>query len=246
MHAFTSSRAGGVSHTPFDDGSGSGNGGLNLGTHVGDDLPHVIENRARLRAILPSTLTWLTQVHGSTVVRLNGGYLFDIDSNAKELVADASFTTDAGVVCAVMTADCLPILLADRAGSAVGAAHAGWRGLAGGVIQATVAAMRRAGAGELTAWLGPAIGPTAFEVGGEVRDAFVTPMRQAAAAFRTISGKDGKFMADIYLLSRMILASQGIEEVSGGDRCTYRESDRFFSYRRDGITGRMASVIWID
>jgi YfiH family protein len=150
-----------------------------------------------------------------------------------------------------MTADCLPVLLAAMDGTVVGAAHAGWRGLANGVLNQTVAAMRAAGAGEITAWLGPAIGPDEFEVGGEVLEAFVAGARDAGerqrvqAAFRPIPGKPGKYLADIYALGRLFLARDGVVRVSGGNRCTVRERATFYSYRRDGVTGRQASMIWL-
>ena len=158
--------------------------------------------------------------------------------------ADASVSRRPGAVCVVMTADCLPVLLCDRAGSVVGAAHAGWRGLQGGVIEATVAAMQ-VPPSDIIAWLGPAIGPTAFEVGDEVRAAFVDAEPGAAAAFRP-GVQSGKWLADIYLLARLRLQSLGVSGVFGGDLCTVTDRQRFFSYRRDGVTGRMASLVWLD
>ena len=245
VHAFTTSRVGGASVTPFDDGSGTGCGGFNMGDHTGDDPGHVQKNRAILQGFLPSAPVWLHQVHGPTVIQLRSALQRGFDATAEKLIADASFTTCSGVVCAVMTADCLPVLLSDCTGTVVAAAHAGWRGLISGVLENTVAAMRRAGAGELTAWLGPSIGPTAFEVGEDVRDAFVSQLGNAESAFQSIAGKNGKFLADIYELCRLILFDVGIVKVSGGDQCTFTDSEKFFSYRRDGQTGRMASVIWI-
>ena len=231
--ALSSTRRGGVSIGPYDDGADGG--GLNLGLHVGDEAAAVEQNRARLQAALPGAPTWLNQVHGARVV----------DAAAVDGVpdADASFTTRPGVVCAIMTADCLPVLFADRAGSVVGAAHAGWRGLAQGVLQNTVMRMREAGAGDITAWLGPAIGPEAFEVGAEVRAAFADADPAAAAAFAARPG--GKYLADIYLLARLALAGCGVSQASGGSFCTVREADRFYSYRRDRVSGRMASMVWI-
>ncbi|WP_153161436.1 peptidoglycan editing factor PgeF [Zoogloea sp. 1C4] len=227
VRALSTTRAGGVSVAPYDS--------LNLGTHVGDDPANVAANRAQVRRIVPSEPAWLNQVHGTAVV----------DAAAVDGVpdADASVSRTPGAVCVVMTADCLPVLLCDRAGSVVGAAHAGWRGLHGGVIEATVAAMQVAPA-DVIAWLGPAIGPTAFEVGDEVRAAFVATDAIADAAFKP-AGQPGKWLADIYLLARQRLAALGVTAVYGGDCCTVSESRRFFSYRRDGVTGRMASLVWL-
>ena len=231
--ALSTTRRSGVSLAPYDDGAGGG--GLDLGLHVGDDAARVAQNRARLRAALPAEPVWLSQVHGANVV----------DAAEVEGVpeADASYTTRPGVVCAIMTADCLPVLLADRAGAVVAAAHAGWRGLAAGVLQNTVARMREAGAVDIVAWLGPAIGPQRFEVGPEVRAAFIDCNAAAGAAFAEQG--NGKYFADIYQLARLALASCGVREVSGGDQCTVTEESLFYSYRRDGVTGRMASLIWI-
>ena len=233
VRALSTTRRGGLSAPPYDDGAGGG--GLNLGLHVGDDAATVGQNRARLQAQLPGTPVWLNQVHGASVV--------DAAGVAGLPDADASFTTRPGVVCAIMTADCLPVLFADRAGAVVGAAHAGWRGLAQGVLQNTVARMREAGAGDITAWLGPAIGPLSFEVGAEVRAAFAEANPAAAAAFA--AQPDGKYLADIYLLARLALAGCGVRQVGGGGFCTVGEAGRFYSYRRDRVTGRMASLVWI-
>ena len=220
-------REGGVSSPPWDS--------LNLGDHVGDDAAHVAENRARLRVQLPAEPAWLKQIHGATVV----------DAGSDVLTADASVTRQAGCVCAVLTADCLPVLFCDRAGRVVAAAHAGWRGLAQGVLEATVAAMQ-VPPGEVLAWMGAAIGPRAFEVGDDVRLAFVTQHPEAAAAFvPDPSGVPGKWLADIYQLARIRLNRVGVQEIYGGGRCTFNEADRFYSYRRDGVTGRMASLIWL-
>ncbi len=227
VRALSTTRAGGVSVAPYDS--------LNLGTHVGDDPANVAANRAQVRRIVRSEPAWLNQVHGTVVV--------DAASVAGVPDADASVSRTPGAVCVVMTADCLPVLLCDRAGSVVGAAHAGWRGLHGGVIEATVAAMQVAPA-DVIAWLGPAIGPTAFEVGDEVRAAFVAVDAIADAAFKP-AGQPGKWLADIYLLARQRLAALGVTAVYGGDCCTVSESRRFFSYRRDGVTGRMASLVWL-
>jgi len=229
-------RLGGVSPAPYDDGAGGG--GLNLGLHVADAAAHVARNRAVLRAELPAEPVWLSQVHGSIVVDAATA----LDAAAGVPVADASFAAQPGVVCAIQTADCLPVLFADVSGRVVGAAHAGWRGLAAGVLEDTAEAMRTAGAGEITAWLGPAIGPEQFEVGQEVVDAFVARSAGAASAFRP---RGGKYLADIYALARQALARAGVVRVSGGDRCTVTERETFYSYRRDKVTGRQASLIWI-
>jgi polyphenol oxidase len=228
VRATVTTRAGGVSHTPYDS--------FNLATHVGDDPAAVRENRARLRAALTlrAEPLWLKQVHGVTVV--------DAAHAGTEPEADGAFVTQPGAVCAVLTADCLPVLLCNRAGTKVAALHAGWRGLAGGVIEAGVKALGAPGS-DLLAWLGPAIGPEVFEVGPEVRTAFVQHDAQAASAFR--AARDGKYLADIYLLARLRLQRLGVAAVSGGGFCTVTERARFFSYRRDGATGRMAALIWL-
>lgn len=236
VRAISTTRGGGFSPAPFDDGAQGG--GLNLGLHVSDDPDWVRLNRAALRASLPSDPGWLTQVHGNIVLDAAGV------GDAPQ--ADASVTDQPGVVCAILTADCLPVLFCDVAGTVVGAAHAGWRGLAGGVLQNSVAAMRKKGAGEIMAWLGPAIGPRQFEVGKEVVDAFVGSNPLTADAFTARSTPAGKYMADLYQLARLVLAGQGVTQVAGGTHCTVTERDRFYSYRRDGQTGRMATLIWLD
>lgn len=227
VRAVQTLRSGGCSPLPWDS--------FNLGDHVGDDPGRVAANRATLRALLPAEPLWLTQVHGISVVDAGAA------SPARE--ADAAFARQPGKVCAVMTADCLPVLFCDRAGTIVAAAHAGWRGLASGVLEATVRAMA-VRPGELLAWLGPAIGPQAFEVGDEVRAAFLAHDPEAARAF--VPHGVGKCLADIYLLARQRLQAAGVGSISGGDYCTVSDTDRFFSYRRDGVTGRQASLIWLD
>ncbi|MFM2086540.1 MAG: peptidoglycan editing factor PgeF [Pseudomonadota bacterium] len=239
--ALSSVRAGGVSLGAYGDGQGAG--GLNLGIHVGDDPVHVAQNRARLASILPSEPAWLSQVHGVAVADAAAlaGCVPD---------ADASVATQPGVVCTVMTADCLPVLFCSHDGLVVGAAHAGWRGLANGVLQATVQDMRARGASEILAWLGPAIGPGAFEVGADVLQAFRDGAhdeeeRQALSdAFAAIAGKPGKYLADIYALARHMLRRDGVTRVAGGEYCTVSDAAQFYSYRRDGVTGRQASLIW--
>ncbi len=232
--ALTTLREGGFSPAPYGDGRGGG--GLNLGTHVDDDPHLVARNRALLRRLLPSEPAWLTQVHGVAVL--------DAAALPDQPTADACISTTPGAVCVMMTADCLPVLFSDRAGTVVGAAHAGWRGLAAGVLEATVAAMRARGAQDIIAWLGPAIGPEQFEVGAEVREAFLAQQSTAEQAFRAYPGRPGKYLADIYALARQRLAGVDVHEVSGGGLCTVTDP-RFYSYRRDKTTGRMGSLIWL-
>lgn len=238
VRALSTMRGGGVSAAPYDDGQGGG--GLNLGVHVNDAPEAVAVNRARLRRLLPAEPAWLTQVHGTTVV--NAALVQGAQAPPD---ADASVATEPGTVCVIMTADCMPVLLADLDGKVVGAAHAGWRGLASGVLEATVAAMRAAGAGELTAWLGPGIGPRHFEVGAEVPPAFARLGNGAAAAFVPLAGKPGKFLGDLPHLARLALARAGVAAVHGGEDCTVSDASRFYSFRRDRVTGRMASLVWI-
>jgi len=237
--ALATTRRGGVSTGAYDDGQGGG--GLNLGLHTGDDRETVQANRARLQALLPGRPAWIAQVHGADVVDAAA-----VQPGGPACTGDASISTVPGAVCAILTADCLPVLFADLGGKVAGAAHAGWRGLAGGVLEQTVAAMRAAGAGEITAWMGPAIGPDAFEVGPDVKAAFEAALPgQVADAFRAYPDRPGKYLADIYLLARRTLARAGITRVHGGGRCTATETDWFYSYRRDGVTGRQASLIWL-
>jgi YfiH family protein len=233
--ALSTLRQGGVSRAPYDDGAGGG--GMNLGTHVGDTPEHVLQNRALLRAMLPAEPAWLSQVHGTTL--LDAATARDVPE------ADACIATQPGVVCAIQTADCLPVLFCDTQGRVVGAAHAGWRGLAAGVLENTLAGMRNAGAGEILAWMGPAIGPECFEVGQDVLTAFAERDGDAPAAFRPIAGQPGKYLADIYGLARTILRKAGVARIHGGGLCTVTDRSRFYSYRRDKTTGRMASLIWL-
>ncbi len=223
-------RTGGVSAAPYDS--------FNLAQHVGDDPARVAANRASLRehGRLPDEPLWLNQVHGCAVATHDG-------PRASPPTADAAVAFEPGRVCAVMTADCLPVVLADRAGRRVGVAHAGWRGLAGGVVEATVQALGVAAA-DLVAWLGPAIGQAAFEVGPEVRAAFVQRLPVAVAAF--VPGAPGKYQADLYALARAVLGQAGVADVHGGGWCTATDRERFFSFRRDGRTGRMATLAWLE
>lgn len=236
VQAFCTTRCGGVSSGPYGDLSGVA--GFNLASHVGDTELAVSANRQLLNACLPSDVIFLSQVHGTIVV--------DGASLAEGVAADAVYTCQPGVVCAVLTADCLPVLFADEHGRVVAAAHAGWRGLAAGVLQNTVEKMRQGGAGRILAWMGPAIGADAFEVGADVLDAFAGRVADPGRYFAVRPGTAGqKYLADIYGLARAILMDAGVSQVSGGGHCTVREADTFYSYRRDGVTGRMASLVWI-
>lgn len=226
VRALTTTRTGGYGEGCY--------AGFNLAAHVGDDPLAVAANRQYLRNRLPVAPCWLKQVHGVRCV--------DAARTWHNAEADASVCREPTVACAVLTADCLPVLLCDEAGTVVAAAHAGWRGLAAGVVEATVAAMARPGA-EIMAWLGPAIGPQAFEVGSEVRVRFLQDDAGAAAAFRP---RGDKWLCDLYALARLRLARLGVTRVFGGGFCTYGDGTRFFSYRRDGATGRMASLIWLE
>jgi YfiH family protein len=227
VKALQTTRLGGVSSVPY--------GSLNLGDHVGDAPLAVAHNRMSLNTLLPSEPVWLQQAHGTLVANAD---------NASCLPqADACVARHRAAVCVVMTADCLPVLLCDKQGSVVGAAHAGWKGLAAGIIESTVQAMNVAPQ-NLMVWLGPAISQDAFEVGDEVRAAFIAAQSQAAAVF--IPGQHGKWLADLYALARLRLNALGITQIYGGDYCTYREHKRFFSYRRDGVTGRMGTFIWLN
>lgn len=208
---------------------------LNLGDHVEDEASRVAENRRLLSeaAALPAEPGWLAQVHGTAVA--------DLDRPTQPHAADAAVTRQKGRVCAILTADCLPIALAAQSGEVVGAVHAGWRGLAAGVIESAVDAMRLPGE-EIQAWLGPAIGPDHFEVGAEVRDTFLAADAAAESAFRP--NEKARFMADLGVLARQRLERLGICRIYGGGECTYADSVRFFSHRRDGLTGRQATLIW--
>ena len=237
--AFCTTRGGGVSKAPFDS--------LNLGRYVNDEVVAVTENRARVRALLPAEPIWLKQVHGTRV------WDADLAQTQAIIEADAAVTTKTNTVLTVMAADCLPVLISSPDGGVIGAAHAGWRGLLGGVLENTVDAMqakiRFGNAGQFHAWLGPAIGPRAFEVGEEVRVAFHDYGQKQSLpippeAFNAIDGKPGKYWANLYQLARQRLASKGLTRIYGGEFCTVRDQTDFFSHRRDGLSGRFAAFIW--
>jgi len=231
--ALITTRNGGMSMPPYDS--------FNLGTHVGDDPGAVARNRALLREVLPGDPHWLRQVHGARVARL------DEAAAAAEPEADAAVARRTGTVCAVLIADCLPVLLCDRDGSVVACAHAGWRGLSAGVLPATLRAMD-CPPDRVLAYLGPAIGPRAFEVGADVRDAFVRVHAEDAECFRTktpTSEGEPKWWADLPELARRGLQRSGVTRVYGGGDCTHAQSTRFFSHRRDGRSGRHAALIWM-
>ncbi|KMJ46847.1 hypothetical protein AB204_01650 [Xenorhabdus khoisanae] len=231
--ACSTTRLGGVSLPPYDS--------LNLGAHVGDKPESVEQNRTLLveYAQLPQHPTWLEQVHGTRVITL-GSQSHDGQSQENNQ-ADAVYTNIPGQVCAVMTADCLPVLFCSISGDEVAAAHAGWRGLCAGVLENTVSRFN-AKPEMIRVWLGPAIGPEKFEVGSEVRDAFIATNPDLAQAFTPYGDK---FLANIYLLAKLKLQSVGITDIFGGTACTATEEKNFFSYRRDGNTGRMATLIWL-
>ncbi len=228
VRAVTTTRRGGVSRGHWAS--------MNPADHVGDALDDVQANRARLgqRLQLSASPVWLRQVHGTRVV--------DAASSTAPVEADGSYVGQPGVVCAVLTADCLPVLLCDVNGTRVAAAHAGWRGLAAGIVEQAVAALQVPGA-DLLAWLGPAISAEAYVVGDEVRDTFIASATRAQDAFRPAA--TGGWHADLYHLARQRLAACGVQAVYGGGFCTFTEQQRFFSYRRDGVTGRMASLVWL-
>ena len=226
VKAIQTTRVGGFSIAPYDS--------LNLGSHVQDDALAVAKNRQLLSNYLPSVPVWLNQVHGVDVI--NAAKSTSIQN------ADASFSKNKNVVCVTMTADCLPVLLCNKQGTMVAAIHAGWRSLCDGVIEATIKAMGIE-PDDLMAWLGPAIGPDAFEVGGEVREAFIARDTQAEQAFIAFGDK---WLGDLYLIAKQRLNKQGIVSIYGGSECTYSNPSQYFSFRRDGITGRMATLIWFE
>lgn len=230
--AFSTTRQGGVSEPPYAS--------FNLATHVEDDAHRVASNRALLQQQLPQQLQWqwLEQVHGSDVAV--------VSKAGPTLTADAMLTTHSNLVCCVQTADCLPVFVAAMDGAEVAVVHAGWKGLASGVIENTISRMSTPASG-LAVWLGPAIGPCHFEVGGEVRDCFLAGAESSAMeACFVLSKNQGKFMADLYAIAKLRLSALGIDKISGGDYCTHCDDENFFSYRRDGVTGRMLNAIYIE
>ncbi len=231
VKAITTTRLGGVSDYPFDS--------FNLGAHVNDNVCDVSRNRSKLAAecgLPDNALQWLNQVHGTTVCEAKS------DTTIRE--ADASYSSSKGVACVIMTADCLPVLLCDKQGRQVAAVHAGWRGLADGIIEEALATFPQPL--NVTAWLGPAIGPSAFEVGKDVLDAFYAQFPGLPKdTFSPCPNVPGKWLANLYLLARIRLQSLGVTDVYGGDFCTFNDESRFYSYRRDQQTGRMASLIWL-
>jgi polyphenol oxidase len=241
IRAFSTTRIGGISLGNYAS--------FNLGIRGGDDPQHVEHNRLKLLEVLPQSPVWLNQVHGTEVHHLS----FDLDHRNQSIPdatnplqspqADAVWTECPNTVCAVLTADCLPVLFCDRKGTRVAAAHAGWKGLLHGVLERTVEALQCPPEDILT-WMGPAITQTAFEVGPEVKEAFVFAQAQAEQAF--VPGKGDRWHADLYALARMRLAALGLNQVFGQPLCTYSDSERFYSFRRDGATGRMATLIWIE
>lgn len=229
VKAYTTTRQGGVSGAPFNN--------FNLGDHVGDDDNAVAQNRLLLRNTLQllAEPKWLKQIHSTQVILA--------EQITADTQADAAYTRQAKVVCAILTADCLPMLICDRAGTIVAAVHAGWRGLASGIIEQTIQTLQTPPA-DLLIWLGPAIGADVYEVGAEVRAQFITADPLAEQAFKANANQ--RWLANMYLLATLRLKHCGVTAIYGGDYCTYSDPERFFSYRRDGQTGRIASLIWLD
>jgi YfiH family protein len=238
VRAMVTTRHGGLSEAPYDT--------LNLGDHVGDQLSKVIENRQILQTLLPSEPFWLQQTHGIQVSTPNSRS----GDSKNPIEADAAVSNIPAEVLVVMTADCLPVLFSNADGSVIGVAHAGWRGLCNGVLEDTVSEILRlapqAHTAELMAWMGPAIGPESFEVGEDVLGRFAElGLHDLARCFLPLANKPGKYLADIYQLARDRLKAMGINSIYGGEYCTVKDGEQFFSYRRDGVTGRFASLIWI-
>lgn len=231
IHGFTTIRTGGVSLPPFDS--------FNLGEHVNDNPQDVAQNRALLveRFELPQAPLYLTQTHSTRVIEL--------PYDGENLEADAAYTNQANQICLVMTADCLPVLFYNKQGNEVAAAHAGWRGLCDGILEETVAKFQ-CPASDISVWLGPAIGENAFQVGEEVIKQFCAVDPQAQEAFRPDPTASGKFLGNLYQIAKQRLNKLGITQITGGEHCTYTEADKFFSYRRDKQTGRMATLIWFE
>lgn len=229
VKAYTTTRQGKYSTPPYH--------GFNLADHVGDNPQTVNANRAllRKRLNLPTEPRWLRQIHGTTTIA--------VETNLVNCQADAAYATTAGQVCVILTADCLPVFFCDRAGTRVALAHAGWRGCAAGVLETTIQRLQ-VSPSNLLVWLGPAIGPQVFEVGEEVRTAFIDYLPAAATAF--IPTRPGHWLANLYLLARQRLEQQGVTAIYGGDFCTYQQTELFYSHRRAKITGRMASLIWLE
>ncbi len=228
IKAFTTTRLNGVSPAPFQS--------FNLAHHVGDALENVLHNRTTLKKNLqlPSDPVWLNQVHSNRINHL------DINDNLE--TADGAYTTQKNKICVILTGDCLPILLCDKTGTEIAAVHGGWRGLVSGVIESALAYFNNS-PDQIYAWLGPAIGPKVYEVGDDVRDQFVAVDKNAQLAFESI--KESKWLANIYLLAQQRLQKCGVNEIFGGNFCTYTDKEKFFSHRRDKETGRMANLIWI-
>ena len=239
IHAVVTTRTGGVSEAPYHS--------LNLGKHVGDAPDKVSENRARVRHLLPNEPIWLEQVHGTRVW-----------DSGEDYQADAAISAEPEQVITVLTADCMPVFFCNRAGTLVGVAHAGWRGLCAGVLENTVQALckkslalgQTLARADILVWLGPAIGPSCFEVGNEVREQFIDAARLTGAGFpletfQAIPGKPQKYWANLYQLARSRLKNAGIQAIYGGDLCTFTQSEQFFSHRRDGVSGRFAALIWL-
>ena len=238
IQAFCTTRQGGQSKSPFNS--------LNLGLNAGDDSTDVLQNRSILRSELPAEPLWLKQIHGITVS--TPALRSALGKGPFE--ADASVSNIPNEVLAILTADCMPVLLASRSGDVIGAAHAGWRGLSGGILENTIKEMLALSPGlaisDISAWMGPAIGPSAFEVGEDVLQAFALQGQDVLSkAFIPIAGTSGKYLADLYLLARDRLHTLGLKQIDGGEFCTVNDPERFFSYRRDKVTGRFASLIWI-
>ena len=238
IQAFCTTRQGGLSQSPFNS--------LNLGLNAGDDSADVLQNRSILRSELPAEPLWLKQTHGVTV---NTPASRSASGNGP-FEADASVTNIPNEVLAILTADCMPVLFASKSGDVIGAAHAGWRGLSGGILENTIKEMLALSPGlaisDISAWMGPAIGPSAFEVGEDVLQAFALQGQDVLSkAFIPIAGTSGKYLADLYLLARDRLHTLGLKQIDGGEFCTVNDPERFFSYRRDKVTGRFASLIWI-
>lgn len=238
IQAFCTTRQGGISKAPFNS--------LNLGLNAGDDLADVLQNRSIVRSELPAEPLWLKQIHGVTVSTPASRN----SSGNGPFEADAAVTNIPNEVLAILAADCMPVLFASRSGDVIGAAHAGWRGLSGGVLENTIDEMIALSPGlsisDISAWLGPAIGPSAFEVGEDVLHAFAQQGQEIISkAFIPVIGTPGKYLTDLYLLARDRLRALGIGQITGGEFCTVSSPERFFSYRRDKATGRFASLIWI-